>query len=335
MLTLDTLKRVRLTRYPWGQRFVGNFLLGPNLKWFPGAEVIFEDDHLIPEGPVLFTMNHTDHYNYWPFQYELWQRYNRFTATWAKAKYYEGRFAGKFLELTGNIPTVSRGFIIAKDFLEVVGRRPTDEEYGHLRDWLNAIGEDGQVPPPPFGADDIPPEILQTPRNMLGRPFDPSRESYAEAADHLFHAMMEAFRVLNQQALDVGLDLLIFPQGTRSKRLSRGHIGAAQIALRFKLPVVPIGCNGSDVLYPGGNPFATKGRVVYRFGKPLTYADFKEFHVGEDFLPFSRRAELQYRDRFQGTVDIIMDRINELLDPPYQFAEGGQSDGVKGAERFV
>ena len=42
----------------------------------------------MPDEPVIFAMNHTDRYNYVPFQYGLWQEKDRFTATWVKGKYY-------------------------------------------------------------------------------------------------------------------------------------------------------------------------------------------------------------------------------------------------------
>jgi hypothetical protein len=33
-------------------------------------------------------MNHTDRYNYWPFQYQLWKWQYPYTTVWAKGKYY-------------------------------------------------------------------------------------------------------------------------------------------------------------------------------------------------------------------------------------------------------
>ena len=44
--------------------------------------------------------------------------------------------------------------------------------------------------------------------------------------------------------------LLIYPQGTRSVRLTRGRPGVGQIALHFDLPILPVGCSGGDDATP-------------------------------------------------------------------------------------
>ena len=62
----------------------------------------------------------------------------------------------------------------------------------------------------------------------------------------LFAAMMQRVVEINRDGLQKGLHLLVFPQGTRSRRLTRGHTGAAQIALHTGAPVIPVGCSGSD-----------------------------------------------------------------------------------------
>ena len=116
MLDIDRLKRIRLNRYPFVQRMVGYVLL-VNQNWAPGFEVEFENADRIPDGPVIFAMNHTDRYNYFPFQVWIWRAFNRFTATWVKGKYYENWFVGSFMEKTNQLPTISRGYIISKDFL--------------------------------------------------------------------------------------------------------------------------------------------------------------------------------------------------------------------------
>ena len=51
--------------------------------------------------------------------------------------------------------------------------------------------------------------------------------------------MMGRFTELNEEAIAIGLDLLIFPQGTRAKRLLPGRVGIGQIALRLGVPIVP------------------------------------------------------------------------------------------------
>jgi hypothetical protein len=52
-------------------------------------------------------------------------------------------------------------------------------------------------------------------------------------------------------------------------------------------------------------------------------------------MPFSAAAEHKHRDKFQGAVDLVMNRINELLDPRYQFSDDLRSTGVQGTSRFM
>jgi len=336
VLDLPRLERIRLTARPRGQRVVGYALLMPNYRLPPRVRIDLEGLDRLPKEPVIFAMNHTDRYNYWPFQYRLWRTAGRFTATWVKGKYYQNPAVAKFMELMNNIPTVSRGYLIARDFLNVMGHPPSTEQYETLRKRVRAAALKAPGPYDPAEAPkDVPRPLLTTRRNMLGHAFDPAHESWEGAVDALFRAMMRRFVELNAEAFDKGLDLLVFPQGTRSIRLSRGHIGLAQIALRYRRTVVPVGCNGSDRVYPGSAPVARGGHIVYRIGEPIRFEDVARYHIGESFEPFTAEAEEAHRERFQGLMDLVMERINELLDPPYQFREDRESEGVAGSSRFV
>jgi len=325
------MNRIRLSGRPLGQRLVAKGVLWPNYS-LARTEIVFEGAERIPDERVIFALNHTDRYNYWPFQYALYRRHERFTATWVKGKYYENGFVGRFMELTNNLPTVSRGYIITRDFLGTMERRPSNEEYAALRARVDAeaSGDDHR---PDEGL--VPTELLETPRSILGRAFDPRQESYAAAICAVFQAMMGRFVELHEEAFDKGLDILVFPQGTRSIRLSKGHIGMAQVALRYHKTIVPVGCSGSDQVYPGSSPFARGGKITYRFGVPIPYEEMRPFHVPEPFTPFDLRDERKHRDRFQGLTDLVMSRIDGLLDPPYRFASDGESGGVTGSNRFI
>ncbi|MEZ4370770.1 MAG: 1-acyl-sn-glycerol-3-phosphate acyltransferase [Polyangiaceae bacterium] len=332
MLDLPRIESIRLKARPRIQRVVAWSVLFPNYALPPRVKIRLEHIDRLPQEPVIFAMNHTDRYNYWPFQYQLYRQFNRFTATWVKGKYYENTFVGRFMELTNNIPTVSRGYLITKDFMLALGRKPSDDEYETLRKWVDSASLD---PAAECDSARLPRELLEQPRNTLGLDFDPSNQSYAAYINALFLRMMQRFNQLNRETFEKGLDLLVFPQGTRSIRLSKGHIGLTQIALKFKKTIVPVGCNGSDRLYPGGSPLAKGGEVVYRFGDPIPYSELADFHIDEDYEPFTAEAEHRYRNRFQGAVDIVMDRINDLLDPEYQYSEDKRPEGVSGAKRFV
>ena len=327
MLDLARIERIRLTAKPRFQRFIAYIMLFPNYYLPRRVRISFEGFEKVPDTPVIYAMNHTDRYNYWPFQFWLWRHARRFTATWVKGKYYRNRWLGWFMEKVNSIPTVSRGYLIAEDFVSTLGQSPSTEEYNLLRGWVDR----GEEP----DAKTVPEEILRRQRNILGRPFQPEAEDYAAYINGLFGRMMERFVALNEQCFEKKLDLLVFPQGTRSIRLPRGRIGLSQIALRYKRTIVPVGCNGSDLVYPGGSPWAKGGRIVYRFGDPIPYEEMAPYHVGTDYQPFSPPAESNYREQFQGLVNVVMERINELLDEKYQTATEEQSDGVDGTRRFV
>lgn len=333
MLDIERLERIRLNRYPLLQRVVGRLLL-VNQHLIPGFDVVAEHADRIPSEPVIFAMNHTDRYNYFPFQVWLWRSLDRFTSTWVKGKYYENWFVGGFMQKTNQLPTISRGYIISKDFMAAVKRAPKRDEYEAMRDWVDATaagrGEDACPP-----ADVLPDTLLGDARNVLGHPFDPDKQDWASYVDSTFRIMMQRFVSLNEQAARVGLDILIFPQGTRSKRLLRGRIGISQMALHLKLPIVPVGCQGSDGLYPGSSPWAKKGRAVYRFGEPIPYDAISDFHIHEPFAPFTPDAEKKHRVKFQGLADLVTDRIDALLDEPYRRAPDAGVDATSGVDRFV
>ena len=332
MLDIPRMNRIRLSGTPRGQQLVAAGVLGPNYG-LARTRIRFEHEERLPAEPVIFAMNHTDRYNYWPFQYLLWRRHRRFTATWVKGKYYENPAVGRFMEVMNNLPTVSRGYIISRDFLSTVGRKPSDEEYAALRARVDA---EAHGRPPPEPAADLPAALVHEGRDILGRAFDPSRETYAQAICAVFATMMARFVELHREAFAASLDILIFPQGTRSVRLSRGHIGMAQVALRYRKTIVPVGCSGSDRVYPGSNPFARRGKITYRFGVPIPYEAMAPFHIDDPFTPFDARDETRHRARFQGLTDLVMERIDELVDAPYRFGTDDRSSGgVQGSDRFL
>jgi 1-acyl-sn-glycerol-3-phosphate acyltransferase len=83
----------------------------------------------------------------------------------------------------------------------------------------------------------------------------------------------------SMDALDVAAGVLdggelfgIFPEGTRSRNglLHRGHTGAARLALRCGVPIVPVGIRGTDQIQP---PDAAMPNVFtscqLNFGRPI------------------------------------------------------------------
>ncbi len=321
MLDLDLYDRVWLSARPPVQRLIADGFLRFDYR---KVDLSVEGLERLGDRPVVFAMNHTDNFNYWPFQYRL-HLDGRYTATWVKGKNYEHPARRWFMLTTNNLPVASRGYVLTRDFLSVTGRRPTADEYRALRDSVDALED------PPAGS--VPREVLERPRDMLGRRFWPHRERYPEAVEALMNLFHGRFVDLNRRALDLGLNVLVFPQGSRSIRLSRGHIGLAQLALHLDVPIVPVGCSGSDVVYPGNSMRAKPGRIVYRIGEPMR--DWGDLAPKEPFAPFTRAAEETHRDRFQAVVDRVMDAINDLVDEPYRYSDDHLSDGTEGTHRFV
>ncbi|MEM1418687.1 MAG: lysophospholipid acyltransferase family protein [Myxococcota bacterium] len=323
MLDLGLYDRVRLSRRPIAQRLIANCFLRFDYR---KISLRVEGLENLPSRPVVLAMNHTDNFNYWPLQYRLHFE-DRYTATWVKGKNYEHPAVSAFMRRTNNIPIASRGYVITRDFLNVLGRRPDMEEYRALRDAVD------RLEPVPPGA--VPAPVLAQARDMLGRPFDPAKEAYHEAVEALMRRLTERFLDLNREAHRVGCDVLVFPQGTRSIRLSKGHIGVAQLACFLGADIVPVGCNGTDVIYPSRSARAQPGDAVYRIGKPMPLTSFGDLVPPDDVTPFTREAEAKYRDRYQAMVDRVMDAIDGLLDEPYRYGDDKTSDGTTGTDRFV
>lgn len=322
MLTLDLYDRIKLRLVPRVQQVIADGFLRFDYR---NVDVQVEGTENIPDGPVIYAMNHTDNFNYWPFQYKLHRLFRRYTATWVKGKNYEGFVSSQFMRATNNIPLASRGYVITRDFVDTIGRMPSDEEYRSLRDAV-----DNQEPI--VGA--VPEPVRKSPRDMLGRRFRPDVESYETAVDAVVAGMMSRFVGMNRRCLDMGLDVLVFPQGTRSRRLSRGHIGIAQVALHLGATIVPVGCSGSDEIYTSRSILSKPGKVVYRIGKPIPAEHWSEI-APSSFVPFDREDEAKHREVFEHVVGEVMLKINELVDEPYRFSADGESEGTSGSDRFV
>jgi len=328
MLDLARLEKIRLRKTPPVQILIAQLILRFDYALpRPTHITLVGLENLPRDRGVFFAMNHTDRYNYWPFQYQMYRQHvNRFTATWVKGKYYEKKLMGAFMDSTNNIPLPSRGYVITTEFRKVHGRVPKEDEYRALRDLV-----DGAVSP-----DEAANKGGMAVRAVLEK--GGSAASFPERFDALFAAMMAQVTRLTRQALfELDLNVMIFPQGTRSKRLSKGHTGLMQMAQHLGCAIVPVGCNGSDRAYPAGSPFSKGGRLEYRIGAPLELdgPELMPHRVREPFVPFMQAASDAHGAKFRAATDIVMERINGLLDPEYQFADNHASDGVDAINRFV
>ncbi|MFT5386979.1 MAG: 1-acyl-sn-glycerol-3-phosphate acyltransferase [Candidatus Omnitrophota bacterium] len=76
--------------------------------------------------------------------------------------------------------------------------------------------------------------------------------------------------------------IVIFPEGTRhkQKRIKDIEAGIGLIAVKSKVPVVPVYLEGTDVAFGSGAKCIKPARLTIRFGKPVTYTkadgNFKE-----------------------------------------------------------
>lgn len=321
MLDLDRLRRIHPRQPPWGQMLIANLGMTWDYRLPRRTRIDVEGLENLPrDRRVFLAMNHTDRYNYWPLQYVLYRRGHGFTATWVKGKYYENDLLGWFMDQTTNIPLPSRGYVLTTEFRKAAGRAPTDDEYRVLRDVANRA-EASELP-----------EAVSAFVGAHG-----GVEGFASWFNALFDTMSVEVMRITREALANDYHVLVFPQGTRSKRLSRGHTGLVQAAQYLGVDIVPIGCNGCDRVYPGSSPFAKGGHVVYRVGKPLRIdgPELGPCRVTEPFAPLSDHASAAHEAKFRAATDIVMNAIDGLLDEEYRFGDGQASDGVQGVSRFV
>jgi len=336
MLTIDMLREIELCTRPKAQMAVAQFLRA-NYAFPPTRTSITLEglDRIPSRGRIYLAMNHTDRFNYFPFQLRMWRLRDEFTATWVKGKYYNNDVVRAFMLATNNIPTPSKGYVISADALNVLGRPPGEELYRAIRKALDTGGCDEALRAwaAENGYEEEVHRLVQTPRTVLGYPHGPPFD-YMGTLAAVFEELMECFVTLNEQAFSRGIKVIVFPEGTRSRRLGVGHVGLAQMAVRTKATVIPVGCSGSDIAYPDDLPIARGGDLVYRIGEPLTPSEaLARFQIDDQFQPFSDSAT-RYSSVFSEMTELIMDRINALLDPPYQRERGVLGD-VAGSARFI
>jgi len=327
----EYLTRLKLWEEPPGQKIFGSIVLMPNYNLPPVTRIVLEGVENIPrDRVVLFAMNHTDRYNYWPFQYKMWRRGDLpYTTTWVKGKYYENKWLGWFFDQCNNIPLPSRGYLILQDARAVLDRRLEDDEYRLLRDLMDGKLQQEKV------QDSVSADV----RRLFAEPrrdFQPAREMYTEFMHRWNDRLMGLVERRTLQALfENHNSVIVFPQGTRSIRLLPGKPGLAQFALRHKVPVVPVGSMGSEEAYPGANPWARGGTCLYRIGKPLTVDDaLADCRIEKPYAPFTREAEV-HRERFEWAMERITAAIDELLEEPYKMAAEGDHDARPRAERLI
>ena len=111
----------------------------------------------------------------------------------------------------------------------------------------------------------------------------------------------------SQQVLSDGLALVMFPEATRSRsaQLQRAFPGSALIAMRSRVPILPVGIAGTERIKGVGWIFR-RPRITVNIGRPF-------------YLPSSSRLT---RAGLIENTSFIMERIAELLPPKYRGVYG-------------
>ena len=78
----------------------------------------------------------------------------------------------------------------------------------------------------------------------------------------------------SQVALEAGEPLVIFPEGTRNAGITLGHLhdGAAYLALKLGVPIIPVGIGGSEEILASGRSIPRIHKVVVVIGEPIVPA---------------------------------------------------------------
>ena len=111
------------------------------------------------------------------------------------------------------------------------------------------------------------------------------------------------------EALAAGKPIAMFPEGTRSRdgRLRTGKPGAAFLAMRSGVPILPAGISGTQRIFPGRSRWPRASRILIRYGAPFT-------------LESGAGGRLD-RVALDAGTERIMSAIEELL-PPEQRRAG-------------
>jgi 1-acyl-sn-glycerol-3-phosphate acyltransferase len=73
------------------------------------------------------------------------------------------------------------------------------------------------------------------------------------------------------------VSVLLFPEGGRSRtgEMREFKEGAAYIAIKAGVPIVPVGIVGTRAVLPMGSNYVRAGHVILRIGDPIPTADVK------------------------------------------------------------
>ena len=110
--------------------------------------------------------------------------------------------------------------------------------------------------------------------------------------------------------LDEGKALLLFPEGTRGDegKLRTPKAGAGMLAVLSGAPVVPAYIRGSGAVWPRGRSLPRPGKVVVKFGEPMT---------------FERSAGVDRKEQYEAASRAMMSAIARLQSSELELARVG------------
>jgi 1-acyl-sn-glycerol-3-phosphate acyltransferase len=80
-------------------------------------------------------------------------------------------------------------------------------------------------------------------------------------------AMSESARLIQER----GVSALVFPEGGRSEgQMREFKEGAAYIAIKARVPIIPVGISGTREVLPMGSLVLRPGKVALRIGNPIS-----------------------------------------------------------------
>lgn len=111
-----------------------------------------------------------------------------------------------------------------------------------------------------------------------------------------------------------GKTVVLFPEGSRSwdGSLRQGHTGAGLLAVRSRVPVLPVYIQGSHEALPRGAKMIRPKKISVHFGKPLSFHHFTEPPLGKG--ESSDKLLKSRHDTYQKIADQLMQAIRQIKD---------------------
>jgi 1-acyl-sn-glycerol-3-phosphate acyltransferase len=273
-------------------------------------------DGEFPTTPSLLCTNSTQRHDFFALMKALDERGQR-VVTFSKAKNFHSGIQAFLMKRCGVLPLASRGYVLAADFVSLMHRKPTEDEYRALR---NHLDRNLDLP-------DALRTLQRVKRDVLGIEFDPSSTTYRDHIHHVYAESLAHSVRLAKQCIHAGFHVQIYPEGTVSRQLGVGRIGAVQFARALGLQAVPVGMSGCPEAFFGQSPIPAPGVVTIRVDKPLDLAAM----LPDTHRPFHPIHEAQNRGTLLNATRILMDRIEDLVDASYKRPLGValQAKGVK------